>query len=281
LALAVRGSHAIDVPDVGEGLTPAQPSPKPGGLLRGVQNALYPPIKLFREAPPITRSWVSGSIAVAIASSQRWVDLRSLCFRERAVLHEGEWWRLLTNFFFMGDALKSIFFWVQMYHFWECLKVLELVKYRWEPSDFIKMITCSAALLLALKQFFPNMIFLGSPMVMVFIYIYARTYEVQAMNFLGFFQIQCGWLPFTQMIQDGLQAGDITPNLLGLLAAHTYFYFSEVASRVLLPSSLSVLLNSEDPARTDVDNGTGGGIEDARENEDDKEETKAVDETKD
>lgn len=55
----------------------------------------------------------------------------------------------------------------------------------------------------------------------------------------------------------------------------------QVASRVLLPSSLSVLLNSEDPARTDVDNGTGGGIEDERENDDDKEETKAVDETKD
>ena len=65
----------------------------------------------------------------------------------------------------MGDALKSIFFWVQIYHFWECLKVLELVKYRWEPSDFVKMIVCSAALLLGLKQLFPNMIFLGSPMV--------------------------------------------------------------------------------------------------------------------
>ena len=99
---------------------------------------------------------------------------------ERAVLYNGEWWRLLTNFFFMGDAMKSIFFWVQIYHFWECLKVLELVKYRWEPSDFVKMILCTAGMLLCLKQFFPAMIFLGSPMVMVFIYIYARTYEQQA-----------------------------------------------------------------------------------------------------
>ena len=80
----------------------------------------------------------------------------------------------------MGDAMKSIFFWVQIYHFWECLKVLELVKYRWEPSDFVKMILCTAGMLLCLKQFFPAMIFLGSPMVMVFIYIYARTYEQQA-----------------------------------------------------------------------------------------------------
>ena len=66
---------------------------------------------------------------------------------------------------------------------------------------------------------------------MVFIYIYARTYEAQAMNLLGFFQIQCGWLPFTQMVQDGLQTGDVGPNLLGLIAGHFYFYCTEVRAR--------------------------------------------------
>ena len=50
----------------------------------------------------------------------------------------------------------------------------------------------------------------------------------QAMNLLGFFQIQCGWLPFTQMVQDGLQTGDVGPNLLGLIAGHFYFYCTEV-----------------------------------------------------
>ena len=81
--------------------------------------------------------------------------------------------------------------------------MLELVKYRYEPADFVKMILCNAVMLLALKQRFRSMIFLGSPMVMVFVYIYSRTYEDQVMNLLGFFQIRCGWLPFTQMLQDG------------------------------------------------------------------------------
>ena len=40
---------ALDLPDVSDN-TGAEPSrTKPGGLLRGVQNVLYPPIKLFRE----------------------------------------------------------------------------------------------------------------------------------------------------------------------------------------------------------------------------------------
>jgi len=262
LLLYVHGIDALDVPDPGDGLHGVSPATQqPSSLLRGVQNVLYPPIKLFREAPPITRSWVSGSIAVAIASSQRWVDLRSLCFSERAVLYDGEWWRLLTNFFFMGEAVKSIFFWMQIYHFWECLKVLELVKYRWEPGDFVKMIICSAVMLLGLKQLFPALIFLGSPMVMVFIYIYARTYETQAMNFLGFFQIQCGWLPFTQMLQDYAQTGDIGPNLLGLVAGHVYFYLTEVASRVVLPESLDELLHP--PAK--VVEGAEAGAEEGME----------------
>jgi len=270
--LLCHSCDALDIPDAGDSLKAAEPPPKPGSLLRGVGSVLYPPIKLFREAPPITRSWVSGSIAVALASSQRWVDLRSLCFSERAVLYNGEWWRMLTNFFFMGDALKSIFFWVQIYHFWECLKVLELVKYRWEPSDFVKMIVCSATLLLGLKQLFPNMIFLGSPMVMVFIYIYARTYEAQAMNLLGFFQIQCGWLPFTQMLQDLLQTGDVGPNLLGLIAGHLYFYSTEVASRLELPASVAALVNPPVESSLEVPAAEGAeGAEAAAEGEEGKE----------
>ena len=66
--------------------------------------------------------------------------------------------------------MLSVFFWMQIYHFWECLKVLELVKYRYEPADFVKMILCNAVMLLLLKQRFRSMIFLGSPMVMVLVY---------------------------------------------------------------------------------------------------------------
>ena len=84
------------------------------------------------------------------------------------------------------------------------------------------------------------MIFLGSPMVMAFVYMYSREYEVQVMNLLGFFQIRCGWLPFAQMLQDLLQAGDIGPNLLGLVSGHTYFYLMEVRSRLLLPERLTL-----------------------------------------
>ena len=45
-------------------------------------------------------------------------------------------------------------------HTWQ---VLELVKYRYEPADFVKMILCNAVMLLALKQRFRSMIFLGAP----------------------------------------------------------------------------------------------------------------------
>ena len=209
-------------------------------LLRGLRRAVGPPLKLFAEAPPITRSWVSASVFMAVLTSGGAVDLKRICFSERGVLQNGEWWRLVTNFFYMGDSFKSIFFWMQIYHFWECLKVLELVKYRWEPADFVKMITGNAAMLLLLKQLFPQMIFLGSPMVMAFVYMYSREYEQQVMNLLGFFQIRCGWLPLAQMLQDLLQAGDIGPNLLGLVSGHTYFYGAEVAPRLLLPERVGL-----------------------------------------
>ena len=96
---------------------------KPNFLVRGVRSAVLPPLKAFAEAPPITRSWVSASVLMAILSSQRVISLRKVCFSERDVIYKGEWWRLLVNFFFMGDSFKSVFFWFQLHHFWECLKV--------------------------------------------------------------------------------------------------------------------------------------------------------------
>jgi Derlin-2/3 len=136
----------------------------------------------------------------------------------------------------------SVFYWMQIYHFWECLRMLELVKYHWEPSAFVKMIVCTSGLLLLLKQqMAPALMFLGSPLVMVFMYMYAREYGVQMTNFMGFFQIQCGWLPFAQMLQDLAQTGDIMPNLIGLLAGHTYYYAAEVAPRLVMPDELPSL----------------------------------------
>ena len=57
--------------------------------------------------------------------------------------------------------------------------MLELVKYHWEPSGFVKMIVCNSALLLLLKQFRRETMFLGSPLVMTFLYMYSREYEAQ------------------------------------------------------------------------------------------------------
>ena len=189
--------------------SPAVANRSPTSLLRRAASAVLPPLKVFAQAPPITRSWVSASVAMAVLTSARVIDPRSICFSEPMVLHEGEWWRLIANFFYMGDQVKSIFFWMQLHHFWECCKMLELVKYRWEPADFIKLIVTNAFFLLVLKQWFPSTIFLGSPMVMAFLYMYARQYEMQVMNLLGFFSIRCGWLPFAQMLQDYLQMGDV------------------------------------------------------------------------
>ena len=239
-------------------------------LVKGFKALVMPPLKAFAQAPPITRSWVSASFVLALLTSTGRLDARSICMSEPMVVHQGEWWRLLVNFFFMGDALKSIFFYVQLNHFWDCCKMLELVKYRWEPADFIKLIVTNAAMLcnnallklwtapalpslltgpfvrtllsigVLKKVIFPHTIFLGTPMVMAFLYVYAREYEAQQMNLLGFFSIRCGWLPFAQMLQDLLQAGDVGPNILGLISGHTYHFFSEVKPRLLLQATPSL-----------------------------------------
>ena len=129
LVLASAASlRALDVPAASSKPSGARIDPepplvrRPNPLISGLQRVTATPVKLFREAPPITRSWVTASIVMAWLSSQRLIDMRNICVDERAVWYRGEWWRLLTNFFFMGDSFLSVFFWMQMYNFWECLK---------------------------------------------------------------------------------------------------------------------------------------------------------------
>ena len=81
------------------------------------------------------------------------------------------------------------------------------------------------------------------------------------MSLFGFFQIRCGWLPIAQMFQDLLQAGDVMPNLLGMVSGHTYYYFTEVAPMLLLPRRVG-WLEAADPdagaaSASDGDDGDG------------------------
>jgi len=95
-------------------------------------------------------------------------------------------------------------------------------------------------------------------------YIYAREYEASLTNFLGFFQIRTGWLPFAQMAQDGAQTGDVMPNLIGLLSGHFYYYTHEVAPRLLLPKrppTLSQFFKSMDKAEEEGAKAKAGGAE--------------------
>lgn len=101
LALSLSCARALDAP------APAPTAPResrPNPLLRGLRSAVLPPLKAFAQSPPITRSWVSVSVLMAVLTSTRAIDARIVCFSEPDVVHKGEWWRLLLNFFFMGGT---------------------------------------------------------------------------------------------------------------------------------------------------------------------------------
>lgn len=163
-AASPKGEEEEEEETSGQTVAAGAAGRKPGLLGRLLASA---PVRYFRSSPPITRSFVSVSVLLTILASQRLVDLRSIAFSEREVLRRGQWWRMLLNFFYMGEQPLSVFYWMQIYHLWECMRVLELVKFAWDPAAFVKMILLSIAYLLVLKQMAPALMFLGTPLVMV------------------------------------------------------------------------------------------------------------------
>ena len=100
------------------------------------------PLEWYFDIPVISRTYLTASFVTTAACALDLVSPFSLYYNFNLIFHNGEVWRLLTNFFFFGKfSLEFIF---HMYFLMRYCRLLEENSFRGRTADFVFMLLLSA-----------------------------------------------------------------------------------------------------------------------------------------
>jgi hypothetical protein len=153
-----------------------------------------------------------------------------------------QFWRLFTNFFFFG-AKFSLEFLFHMFFLVQYCRSLEEGSFRGRTADFFYMILFGATLLLFIAPF-AQMVFLGSSLTFMMVYIWARRNPFGTMNSGALRSARRVFEPET----GGCEARP-APSRLPVNFAYfcRSFTFCICLSALCAPSALSILSSHEFP----------------------------------
>ena len=92
----------------------------------------------YHEIPVVSRMYLTASVATTAACALDLVSPFSLYYNYSLIYHEGQIWRLATNFLFFG--MFSLDFLFHMYFLCRYCRLLEEGEFRGRTGDFIVML---------------------------------------------------------------------------------------------------------------------------------------------
>ena len=199
------------------------PNPNPN------QQANNPIEQWYRDIPPITKIYTIGTAITALALQFGYTTPYQLYYHPDLILYKGQLWRLFSTFLYFGpfgiDFLFHTFFMMRYF------RSLEEGWYRDKKADFCFLITFGMILFLILGPIF-GMVFLGTPLVFMMVYIWGRRNPYLMMSFLGLFTFTAPYLPwvllgFSLIISKSFPVGDF----IGIIVGHLYYFLNDVLPR--------------------------------------------------
>lgn len=140
--------------------TPAAASPSPR------------PQDWYFEIPPITRTYVTGSVLTTAACSLELISPFSLYLDATLVIYKSQFWRLLTNFLFFGAI--GVDFMFHMFFLARYCRLLEDGSFRNRRADFVLMLLFGGGLMCLIAPFVNIPPFLGNSLAFMMVYVWAR-----------------------------------------------------------------------------------------------------------
>jgi len=192
----------------------------------------------LREIPLITRCYMLGALCTTAAC---WLDLispYSLYFSKEAIVDKFQFWRLITNFFFFGDK-PTLDFLFHMFFLVRYSRALEESSFRGRTGDFFWMILFGGTLM-NLAAPFINILFLGSSLTFMMVYVWGRRNPFSRLNFLGLFTFTAPYLPWVLLSFSVLLGNDGSVDTLGIAVGHLYYFLEDVYPK-MVPNRMRLL----------------------------------------
>ncbi|KAI8985325.1 Der1-like family-domain-containing protein [Pilobolus umbonatus] len=183
----------------------------------------------FTEIPPITRIYITAACFTSVSVQLGFIHPLHLWLNYESIVHDFQWWRLISNFFYFGPL--SIDFFFHIFFLARYSRMMEEGFFRNKPADYVWLMIFSASILILCSIIIPfaSLPFLGSALAFTMVYIWARRNPYVRLNFLGLVVFTAPNLPWVLLCFSLFLGGQVpVGDMLGVLVGHLYYFFEDV-----------------------------------------------------
>lgn len=137
-------------------------------------------------------------------------------------------WRLVTCFCFYGGIGFNFFF--NLLFTYRYCRHLEEGSFRGRSADFLFMFLFGGTLMI-IMALFVNIVFLGSALTIMLVYVWSRRNPYVRMNFFGLLNFQAPYLPWVLFAFSLLLGNSVIVDLMGIIVGHIYYFLEDVFPR--------------------------------------------------
>lgn len=183
------------------------------------------PAEFYKSLPPISKAYGTACLLFTVAYQLGLYHPADIALLYELVLSRFQVWRLITNFFFLGEF--SINFGIRLLMIARYGVQLESGPFQRRTADFLWMMIFGALTLLALSAIpFFRSPFLGVSLVFMLLYVWSREFPTANINIYGLVTLKAFYLPWAMLGLDVIFGSPIMPDLLGIIAGHLYYFLT-------------------------------------------------------
>eukprot|EP01065_Artemidia_motanka_P036326 TRINITY_DN44246_c0_g1_i1.p1 TRINITY_DN44246_c0_g1~~TRINITY_DN44246_c0_g1_i1.p1 ORF type:complete len:217 (+),score=55.12 TRINITY_DN44246_c0_g1_i1:63-713(+) len=181
----------------------------------------------FYSTPPVTRAYLSAVCLATTLTTLEVISPHSLYLNWKLV-GEGEVWRVLTNFAYIGEFGVEFAFQAMFLH----LDASALEEHG-RTSRFAFVLLTGALVMLAIAWFF-RIDFMSHTMTFMITYIWSKRNPDAQIALCGFLVVSAPLLPWVLLIADACyDSSGAFQNAMGIAIGHVIWYVEDVVPAVL------------------------------------------------
>jgi len=187
-------------------------------------------IKEWWEGIPIvTRYLFASAGGLTLAANFGFINVVKLLWVPSLAFQGFEIWRIVTPFLFMGSMGFSML--INMVFLLRYSQQLEQGRFGGRLADYVFMLLCGSIILLVAGTFLQARI-MSDGLIMMLVYVWARTNPNENMSFMFGLRFKSAYLPWVligfKVLMGGMPFMDIT----GALVGHLYIYLKDIYPQV-------------------------------------------------
>ncbi|XP_042517508.1 derlin-1 [Macadamia integrifolia] len=183
------------------------------------------PAEFYNSLPPITKAYGTLCMLATTAYQLGIYNPANIALVYPLVFSRFQLWRLFTNFFFLGNF--SINFGIRLLMIIRYGVQLENGPFERRTADFLWMMVFGGLSLLVLSAI-PLLWspFLGISLVFMLLYVWSREFPNAQISIYGLVTLKAFYLPWAMLALDVIFGSPLTPDLLGIIAGHLYYFLT-------------------------------------------------------